>query len=55
MHNKSTIFSLILLGMTYFFKGDKYWKFKNKEAQDGYPKKIGTTIMIKKTFPEFTK
>ena len=36
--------------MTYFFKGDKYWKFKNKKAQDGYPKKIGTTFMIMRRY-----
>ena len=27
-------------GMTYFFKDDKYWKFKNQEPQDDYPKQI---------------
>merc|ERR1712107_334153 len=27
-------------GMTYFFKGDEYWKFKNQEGISGYPKKI---------------
>lgn len=27
-------------GRFYFFKGDKYWRFKNKHLDDGYPKLI---------------
>ena len=27
-------------GMTFFFKGSEYWKFKNKRMQGDYPKKI---------------
>lgn len=27
-------------GKTYFFKGSKYWRFRGKKMEDGYPKEI---------------